>query len=537
MFELLCVFTSGGLVLWHKGEIFEPLNILISQVLLQERTALAQFTHGPYIYRWTLAPQLDIIFTAIYQQIFPMMFVDELLEGMKKAIVKAFEGRKSQNINELPFEEILEAVFLKWQAESKEVKRPAEEPLIYQAYGSTPGQLGSGQDKDENSPSGKGKKVSPSKNGNEKTKKSKKVQRVWDVDNKVTSRKIDTLDQSKDKNMAGVAKPEYMQGEEYESDESSEEEKQESGLLSRISNRMKNLTGNKELTQNDMDAVMRDFKEELVKKNVAEEIAQQLCSSVGKSLIGTRTASFTTVHTTVKTALKDSIQKLLTAKKTIDVLRDALASKNRKKPYVITFCGVNGVGKSTSLAKVGYYLKTKGNFSILMAACDTFRSGAIEQLRTHANTLEVPIFDQGYGKDPGNVARQAINFAEQRGIDVVLVDTAGRMQHNETLMQGLANLVSVNNPDLVLFVGEALVGNDGVDQLVTFNRALVDRTTNGRGVDGVLLTKFDTVDDKVGAALSMVYATGKPIVFVGTGERYMNLRRLNVRTVVSALLS
>jgi signal recognition particle receptor subunit alpha len=111
------------------------------------------------------------------------------------------------------------------------------------------------------------------------------------------------------------------------------------------------------------------------------------------------------------------------------------------------------------------------------------------------------------------------------------------MQTNDGLMKKLATLVTTNKPDLVLFVGEALCGNDGVDQLTAFNRSLQDLTEDGRGVDGVILTKFDTVDDKVGAALSMVYAAGKPIVFLGTGERYKNLKRLNVEMVVNSLLA
>merc|ERR1712194_573665 len=144
----------------------------------------------------------------------------------------------------------------------------------------------------------------------------------------------------------------------------------------------------------------------------------------------------------------------------------------------------------------------------IIAACDTFRSGAVEQLKTHARCLGVDLFDRGYGKDAADIARQAIHHAGQEGYDVVLVDTAGRMQDNEPLMRALAKLVAINTPDLVLFVGEALVGNDAIDQVTKFNRSLIDMShdpRNPRGIDGMLLTKYDTVDDKVGAALSMVY--------------------------------
>merc|ERR1712139_595839 len=149
----------------------------------------------------------------------------------------------------------------------------------------------------------------------------------------------------------------------------------------------------------------------------------------------------------------------------VDVLRAALAAKNAGRVYSVVFLGVNGVGKSTNLAKVAYYLKHKGNLNVLICACDTFRAGAVEQLKTHARCLDVPLFERGYGKDPADIAKHALAHAAQSNIDVVLVDTAGRMQDNEPLMRALAKLVALNNPDLVLFVGEALVGNEAVDQV------------------------------------------------------------------------
>merc|ERR1719163_521514 len=242
---------------------------------------------------------------------------------------------------------------------------------------------------------------------------------------------------------------------------------------------------------------------------------------------------------TVKSALQESMETLLTPKKSIDVLRAAMAAKNAGRVYSIVFLGVNGVGKSTNLAKVAYYLKHKGGLNVLICACDTFRAGAVEQLKTHSRCLDVPLFDRGYGKDPADIAKHAIAHAASNGHDVVLVDTAGRMQDNEPLMRALAKLVAVNTPDLVLFVGEAIVGNDAIDQVTKFNKSLIDFSHNRldpRGIDGMLLTKYDTVDDKVGAALSMVYVTGQPIVFVGCGQKYTHLRHLSPKEVTKALL-
>lgn len=137
------------------------------------------------------------------------------------------------------------------------------------------------------------------------------------------------------------------------------------------------------------------------------------------------------------------------------------------------------------------------------------------------------------------IAKEALMEAKNKGYDVVLIDTAGRMQRDEKLMRALAKLVHVNNPDTVLFVGEALVGNDAIDQLTLFNQSLIDfavQDSNPRSIDGIIMTKFDTVDEKVGTALNMVYTTGKPIVFVGIGQKYPHLKKLNVQTVIQALM-
>jgi len=294
---------------------------------------------------------------------------------------------------------------------------------------------------------------------------------------------------------------------------------------------------NKQLTEADLEPVLNRFSNHLITKNVASEIADKLCASVSQSLVGKQIGTFTGVSTTVREAMENALTRILTPKRQIDVLRDARASKEKNKPYVIVFVGVNGVGKSTSLAKVCSWL-LQNDLQVMMAACDTFRAGAIEQLEVHGRNLGVPVHHRGYGKDPAAVATEAISRARRESKNVVLIDTAGRMQDNEPLMRALAKLVGVNEPDLVLFVGEALVGNEAVDQLTKFNRALEEfaASKDPRGIDGIFLTKFDTVDEKVGAAISMVYTTGQPIVFVGIGQKYSDLRQLNVPRIVSILL-
>lgn len=324
-----------------------------------------------------------------------------------------------------------------------------------------------------------------------------------------------------------------------EAEEEKKDDGRVGGLFKSLTRGVKNITGGAVLTEEDLEPILKKFKTELMTRNVAAEVADKLSESVRRSLVGKTTGRFTSMASTVKQALKESMETLLTPKKSIDVLRAALAAKNAGRVYTIVFLGVNGVGKSTNLAKVAYYLKHKGGLDVLICACDTFRAGAVEQLKTHSRCLDVPLFERGYGKDPAEIAKNAIAHAKSNGHDVVLVDTAGRMQDNEPLMRALAKLVAINSPDLVLFVGEALVGNDAIDQVTKFNRSLVDLSAdprNPRGIDGMLLTKYDTVDDKVGAALSMVYVTGQPVVFVGTGQKYTHLRKMQAKEVVKTLL-
>ncbi|KAJ8619519.1 hypothetical protein MRB53_028048 [Persea americana] len=382
----------------------------------------------------------------------------------------------------------------------------------------------------------------------EPKKKITKKNRVWD-DSPAESKLdfTDPVDEKGDRNVEIVAADQgesMMDKEEIMSSESETEEDEEvntskpnakkKGWFSSV---FQSIAGNAILEKSDLEPALKALKDRLMTKNVAEEIAEKLCESVAASLEGKRLGSFTRISSTVQTAMEEALMRILTPRRSIDILRDVHAAKERGKPYVVVFVGVNGVGKSTNLAKVAYWL-LQHNVSVMMAACDTFRSGAVEQLRTHARRLQIPIFEKGYEKDPAIVAKEAIQEACRNKSDVVLVDTAGRMQDNEPLMRALSKLINLNNPDLVLFVGEALVGNDAVDQLSKFDQKLADLSTapNARLIDGILLTKFDTIDDKVGAALSMVYISGAPVMFVGCGQSYTDLKKLNVKSIVKTLL-
>ncbi|RCI04605.1 hypothetical protein CU098_009719 [Rhizopus stolonifer] len=408
----------------------------------------------------------------------------------------------------------------------------------------------------------------------EKKKKSQKQARVWD--GQIAKGEMEALDYSSNKNdndddpeaiaaqfvdetklgqknekgvyevQDVIQEEEEKMDDELDFDEdqdiSSSRNQKSGGLFSYL----KSFTGQREITAETLDPVIATIKEHLIRQNVASDIAEHLCQSVKTSLLGKKLGSFERISTAVRNSMEAALKRILTPKTSLDILRDIEQAKVEKRPYTMCFIGVNGVGKSTNLSKVCFWL-LQNNYKILIAACDTFRSGAVEQLRVHARNLRalqtsgggvVELFERGYGKDSAGIAKDAINYATVNHFDVVLIDTAGRMQDNEPLMRALSKLVSVNQPDKIIFVGEALVGNEAVDQLSKFNQALKDFSglQNPRHIDGMILTKFDTIDDKVGAALSMTYITGQPIYFVGTGQTYTDLKNLKVSHVVHSLL-
>jgi signal recognition particle receptor subunit alpha len=170
---------------------------------------------------------------------------------------------------------------------------------------------------------------------------------------------------------------------------------------------VKNIVGDKVITPEDIKGVIGEFKKKLMEKNVAQDVSEKIAEAVGRTLIETKTKSFTTVQATVKLALEDALKNILTPKKKIDLVIEINKEKEKLKPYVIVFIGVNGVGKSTNLAKVAYKLKN-AKLSVMLAACDNFRAGAIEQIQTHGRNLDIPVFDRGYKEEPSNIAFEAI---------------------------------------------------------------------------------------------------------------------------------
>jgi len=259
------------------------------------------------------------------------------------------------------------------------------------------------------------------------------------------------------------------------------------------------------ISEEKLDDLLWDLEIGLLESDVAYSVIESIKQDIKEEI---KDISFNKakVGQVIENILKNAIDHVLQSKKLdfIDYI------KNNSKPIVIMFVGVNGSGKTLSIAKISNLLKKEG-FSSVMAAGDTFRAGAIEQLSIHAENLGVKIVKHSSGADPAAVAFDAIEHAKAKHKDVVLVDTAGRMQTNVNLMDEMAKIKRVAKPHLIIFVGDALAGNDAVDQAKRFNEIV--------GIDGVILTKVDT-DAKGGSALSVAYTIGKPLLFVGIGQEY-----------------
>lgn len=258
-----------------------------------------------------------------------------------------------------------------------------------------------------------------------------------------------------------------------------------------------------------LDDLLDDLEVILLESDVAYPVAEEIKETLREELVGKRIKRDLDVDDFVESALRSAIRKVL-AVEPVDL--DSYVGEH-EKPVVIMFVGVNGTGKTTTIARIAHRYKKRG-MSCVLAAGDTFRAGAIEQLQIHADRLGVKLIKHKSGSDPAAVAFDAVEHARARYKDLVLIDTAGRMQTNVNLMDEMKKIQRIAKPDLVVFVGDALAGNDAVEQARRFDEAV--------GIDIAILTKIDA-DAKGGAALSIAHAVGKPIAFVGTGQGYDDL--------------
>jgi len=279
------------------------------------------------------------------------------------------------------------------------------------------------------------------------------------------------------------------------------------------------------LDEKEVSKLLWEFEIALMESDVAYEVVEELTSRVKSEIVGTKIQRSTDSSEYIGERLMSAIKEIFSGAKPLNVLEMIKEKKATGEPFIILFLGVNGTGKTTTIAKFANLLKKSG-FSVILACSDTHRAGAIEQLTQHAERLSVKTITQKYGADPAAVARDAVLHAKSRRVDVVLIDTAGRMQTSRNLMEEMSKITRVVNPDLKIFVGDALAGNDAISQAKEFQEF-----TN---FDAAILTKVDA-DVKGGAALSIAYITGKPIIYLGTGQSYDDLAQFNVGSFVSSL--
>jgi len=266
------------------------------------------------------------------------------------------------------------------------------------------------------------------------------------------------------------------------------------------------------ISEKEFDVYAEELEMLLLENNVALVVAEEIIHKLKTEIIGKEFLK-KEVEEEIKDLLKEIIKEILIDPFDLsEKIKEKIASNadGTKEPYVILFCGINGTGKTTSIAKISEQLKGKGISSVL-AASDTFRAASIEQLESHGKKIGVKVISHEYGSDPAAVGFDAIKYAKKNNINSVLIDTAGRMHTAKNLLAEIEKISRVCKPDLKLFIGESITGNDAIEQAKSFNWSI--------GIDGIILTKAD-IDKKGGTSLSVSYVTKKPILYLGTGQEY-----------------
>lgn len=300
-------------------------------------------------------------------------------------------------------------------------------------------------------------------------------------------------------------------------------------MFERLQGAIKKLTDSikeKELTEKNLNPILEDFQLNLVSNDVATPVARKLTSNLKEKLVGKRVGRLTDPKEIIQTTLRKKISDILCKnngdlgskiKESVNKNSERIKKGEKIKPFKIMFVGPNGAGKTTSIAKIAWKLKQKGITSLFVAS-DTFRAGAQEQLKKHSEELDLPLIEGEYGKDPTSVGYDAINFAKSKRIPIVLIDTAGRLGGDINLIKEMKKMDKIIEPDMNIFVASALSGNELANQAEQFRKEV--------GIDGNVLTKVDA-DVKGGAALTLTYSTDSPIFFIGTGQKYSDLKNFD----------
>lgn len=281
-----------------------------------------------------------------------------------------------------------------------------------------------------------------------------------------------------------------------------------------------------ELKSENLRPILSDFKISLAENDVAFPVADRICDEMEKRLDGVQVKRLEDRKKIVEDNLRDVLLEVMLTNNRIEFLKVIKEKRKTGEPFVIVFVGINGTGKTTTIAKVARFLNKNG-YTVVLACSDTYRAGSIEQLEEHARRLGVKMIKHKYGSDPAAVAYDTISHAKAHGIDVVLIDTAGRMQTNRDLMNELEKVKRIVKPDLTVLTVDSLTGNDAVMQAEEFHKSV--------GMDATILTKVDA-DIKGGSALSVTFVTKKPILFIGVGQAYDDLEEFVPEKFVQMIL-
>ena len=281
-----------------------------------------------------------------------------------------------------------------------------------------------------------------------------------------------------------------------------------------------------ELNEKTITRLVEDLRIVLIQNDVAYPVTERICNEMSTRLRAIEVKRFGDHKKTTKSLLREILMETLKVSQEGGFFELLQKKREAKEPLVIVFVGINGTGKTTTIAKMANLLTKKG-YTVVLACADTYRTGSIEQIEEHARRLNVRTIKHKYGADAAAVAYDTVNYARAHGTDVVLIDTAGRMQTNKNLLDEMKKIIRVTKPDLTLLIVDSLTGNDAVEQGSVFSQAVP--------INGIILTKLDA-DAKGGGAISISRITGKPVIFVGTGQGYEDLQSFDPPYIVSKIL-